>query len=62
MANTKTYLGDSVHAEFLSDGDILLTTECGGDDGMPQEIYLVPEVWKKLSAWVKSHTEEQKDG
>lgn len=46
----KRYLGDAVYVE-IKNGMILLTTEYG--DGTPtNEIYIEPEVWRALKAYM----------
>ena len=53
MSNPKTYIGDSVYAEF--DGySIILTTENGYADDPRNKIYLEPAVYGHLIEWVDS--------
>jgi hypothetical protein len=47
---TKTYIGDSVYA-CIEDGMIKLTTENGF--GATNTIFLEPDTWANLQAWVK---------
>ena len=44
----KTYLGDSVYAEFMDGGMIKLTTENGYPSDPSNEIFLEPEVFLAL--------------
>lgn len=50
---TKIYLGDSVYCAFDGHG-ILLTTENGYPDDPRNNIYLEPETWFALEAFVKN--------
>lgn len=45
----KTYIGDSVYAEFNGYG-IVLTTENG--NGASNRIILEPQIWQSLKEWV----------
>lgn len=48
----KTYIGDSVYAEW--DGyDLTLTTENGYPDAPGNRIVLEPEVWQMLVSWLE---------
>jgi hypothetical protein len=49
----KTYLGDSVYAEYNSFGQIVLTTENGAEPS--NTIYLEPEVYTALKLWVDNY-------
>ena len=51
----KQYIGDGVYVEFDL-GMIRLTTENGIE--ITNQIYLEPEVWRALKAWVE-HLEKQ---
>jgi hypothetical protein len=51
-APTKTYIGDSVYAE-ISDGRVKLTTDNGYPDDPRNVIYLEPEVWTALVAFME---------
>jgi hypothetical protein len=48
----KTYIGDSVYAEFDGIG-IILTTENGLPRDPSNTIYLEPEIFNTLIQWVK---------
>jgi hypothetical protein len=52
----KDYLGDSVYAEFDGHG-LTLTTENGY--GPSNTIYVEPEVWRAMTAFMKRMTETQ---
>lgn len=47
----KSYIGDSVYAEVVDDGTLVLTTENGY--GASNTIYLEPEVWSGLVEFMK---------
>lgn len=51
MSDKKTYLGDSVYADF-EDGMIKLTTENGLPGDPSNTIYLEPFVFRHLEAFV----------
>jgi hypothetical protein len=57
MAN-KTYLGDSVYAEVVNDGMIVLTTENG--IGPSNIIYLDPEVIVALQKFIQQFADTHK--
>jgi len=48
----KTYLGDSVYAEFDPIGRIILTTENGYPDDPRNRIVLEPEVLDNFKLWL----------
>ncbi len=52
MMSWKTYIGDSVYAEFDGYG-VILTTENGYPDDPRNKIYLEPEVFDSLVEWLK---------
>jgi hypothetical protein len=53
MNKMKTYIGDSVYAEFDGFG-IVLTTENGYLDDPRNRIYLEPEIYSSLVLFVDS--------
>jgi len=55
----KTYLGDSVYAEYLEDGVLKLTTE--NELGSSNRIYLEPEVLAALMQFVMPEREHDED-
>ena len=58
VPKNKTYLGDSVYAEF--DGySIILTTENGYPDDPRNRIMLEPQVYADLIRWVVHITERK---
>jgi hypothetical protein len=51
----KTYLGDGVYVDINNAGQIVLTTEDG--ISITNTIFLEPEVWAALKAYVKEINE-----
>lgn len=50
---SKTYIGDSVYAQFFPSGDLVLTTENGLPDPS-NTIVLEPAVWQSLKEFVEA--------
>ena len=55
----KVYLGDSVYVELNEHGQIVLTTENGLPTDPSNEIFLEPEVYYALVAYVEALKEVQ---
>jgi hypothetical protein len=60
MENRKLYLGDSVYAEMMSYGDIILTTENGY--GPTNMIVLEPRVFDELVLFSAFHERAAESG
>ena len=53
MAEHKAYIGDSVYADFNDFGQLVLTTENGLPNDPSNTIFLEPEVYAELLAYVE---------
>ena len=60
MTKTKTYIGDSVYAEFDGHG-INLTTENGLPNDPSNQIYLEPRVYQELFCFALSLERKEYD-